>query len=262
MFFIHCDAGKCIDVCMKLSHNFDSGTKTDVLKSYSWFFEFWRSTIPPRIMMSNPHTFFLDIGANVGFSLLGAALAGHRVLAFEPAPVNLRYLNATVCANGFEKLVEVVPAAVGAQSGVVRFAEHPERGDNSAMNAETATWAFPGHLNLIEVQMWSIDDFIKLNPRWAAADCALMKIDVQGFELRVLEGARRFLSAAAAANAAFTVRAEVYAGLEISALGSTGGAMKLMDDLGFEVIQKSNGDGDVLWRPRRAESQTDINKGF
>jgi hypothetical protein len=48
------------------------------------------------------------------------------VLAFEPAPVNLRYLNATVCLNGFEQLVEVVPAAVGAVSGAVRFADPVE----------------------------------------------------------------------------------------------------------------------------------------
>jgi hypothetical protein len=120
------------------------------------------------------------------------------------------------------------------------------------MSAATAGLNIGGETREVEVRMWAIDDFVARNPRWAAADCVLVKVDVQGFELRVLEGARGFLRAAAAANAAFTVRAEVDDRLETSALGAAGGAARLMDELGFEVFERSQ--GDVLWRPRRGAS--------
>ena len=80
-----------------------------------------------------------------------------------------------------------------------------------------------------------------------------MKVDVQVFELRDLEGARGFLRAAAAADAAFTVRAEVDDRLETSTLGAAGGAAKLMDELGFNVLEESLGDD--LWRPRRGANK-------
>jgi FkbM family methyltransferase len=250
-FFTDCADGACTDVCIKPSPSYGD-YKAAIRRDYAWAFAYWRSGGPAAALPASSRAFFLDIGANIGVTLVGAARAGRRVLAFEPAPVNLRYLNATVCLNGFEQLVEVVPAAVGAVSGAVRFAEHPTRGDNSAMSAATAGLNIGGETREVEVRMWAIDDFVARNPRWAAADCVLVKVDVQGFELRVLEGARGFLRAAAAANAAFTVRAEVDDRLETSALGAAGGAARLMDELGFEVFERSQ--GDVLWRPRRAAS--------
>ena len=248
-FFTDCAGDVCTDVCIKPSPSYGD-YKTAIRREYAWAFAYWRAGGPGAAAASSlPRTFFLDVGANIGVTLVGAARAGRRVLAFEPAPVNQRYLNATVCLNGFEQLVEVVPAAVGAKSGVVRFVEHPTRGDNSAMSAATAGLNIGGETREVEVPLWSIDNYVARNPRWAAADCALMKIDVQGFELRVLEGAREFLRTAAAANPAFTVRAEVDARLETSALGAAGGAEKLMGELGFEVLERSG--GDVLWRPRK-----------
>ena len=64
-------------------------------------------------------------------------------------------------------------------------------------------------------------------PLWAA-DCALVKIDVQGFEVRVMEGAQTFLTAATASIKEFLVRAEIDSRLELSSLGVAGGAVRLM----------------------------------
>ena len=251
-FWTDCGADICTSVCINPSPTYGSDVKEAIRRDYSWSWAFWRAGGTAGGLPATPRVFMLDIGANIGVTLLGAARAGRRVLAFEPAPVNLRYLNASVCLNGFEKLVEVVSAAVGAESGTVHFAEHPTRGDNSAMNAATAGMSIAGATREIEVPIWAIDDFVAANPRWAAADCALVKIDVQGFELRVLEGARQFLLDAGAARPDFTVRAEIDARLEMSTLGVAGGAAKFMAELGFESYSGDGGEGnDMLWRPKR-----------
>ena len=154
-FSVDCSAALvCTDVCLPPSI---SPYKDAIRRDYAWTFAFWRSRpMPPRAWM-------LDIGANLGPSLLGTARAGKRVLAFEPAPINLKYLYATLClAEGFTELVEVVPAAVGAHTGTVKFVEHESRGDNSAMTSNTAGLHIAGAMREIEVPLWSIDDYLRL----------------------------------------------------------------------------------------------------
>jgi FkbM family methyltransferase len=248
-FWTDCASGDCSTVCMNPSSSYGPDVIEVIRRDYAWSWAFWRVGGIESDAIHSKRAFMLDIGANIGLTLLGAARSGRRVLAFEPAPINTRYLNASICLSGCEKLVEVVSAAVGAQSGVARFVEHSARGDNSAMNAQTAGLNIGGATQEIEVPMWSIDDYVVANPRWKAEDCALMKVDVQGFELRVFEGARTFLQTAALANKFFTVRAEIDARLELSSLGKSGEAEKFMAGLEFEVFGRDG--NDVIWKPKQ-----------
>lgn len=64
-----------------------------------------------------------DIGAHKGYVTLAIARRvgpDGRVYAFEPSPVNLRYLRRHVAWNGADN-VEIVPAAVGDADGTARF---------------------------------------------------------------------------------------------------------------------------------------------
>src|SRR5436305_3159878 len=64
-----------------------------------------------------------DVGANVGFfSLLAARIAGPAgfVYAFEPAPENVRAIEANTALNGFENIT-VIPKAVAARPGTARL---------------------------------------------------------------------------------------------------------------------------------------------
>ena len=129
---------------------------------------------------------FVDIGANVGaYSALAAELvgpAGH-VYAFEPAPDNaakLRERFATVSH------VSIIEAAVGDVSRTVRL----------YLDAENATQHSLGSHNVgrgggaVKVQQQALDDVNGLHPP------DVIKIDAQGGELRVLQGARRVLASA------------------------------------------------------------------
>ena len=225
--------------------------KANILRDFQWSSSSsWHETVGAA---GNPRVWMLDVGANLGCSLLGAASAGHRVLAFEPATVNVRYLSATICASGLENKVELVQAAVGEREGTATFFSHTTRGDNSAMTASAAGIAFgQSELERSEVPLTSIDGYLARNAdRWNPSDCIYVKIDVQGNELRVLEGARGLLAAAASANPAhFVVRAEQDSSLELAVLGFSGGVLSLMPTLGFERGGGGEG-GDVLWKPTR-----------
>ena len=121
-----------------------------------------------------------DVGANVGFySLLASRLVGPRgrVMAFEPAPANLRYLRRHVALNHSAN-VEVVDAAVSDRERFMRFDEGPNR-------YEGRLAAHGG----IEVRCVSLDEFASTH-----AHPDVIKIDVEGGELDVLRGAAGLLA--------------------------------------------------------------------
>ncbi|MEX2582353.1 MAG: FkbM family methyltransferase [Gemmatimonadota bacterium] len=129
-----------------------------------------------------PGSHVLDVGAHVGYyTLLSARLAGPegRVCAFEPDPRNCAHLRRHLAINRLAN-AEVVQGAVSNEDGVARF----RFGSGSGT----------GHLSddgTIEVETLSLDAFCGL--RGLQPD--FIKIDTEGAEVRVLEGARRTLLA-------------------------------------------------------------------
>lgn len=128
---------------------------------------------------------FVDVGANIGyFTLLAAHQVGTegRVVAVEPSHQNLSFLRHNVQTNGL-KQVEVVEAAAGAsrcsrpffvQSVGVLDGFYSDQGSSHLRRA-------------VDVQQLPLDEIVE-----GAAD--LVKIDVEGAELEVLEGMRRLIS--------------------------------------------------------------------
>lgn len=123
-----------------------------------------------------------DIGANVGyFSLLAGALSGPtgHVYAFEPLPRNVAFLRRHVTLNRMEARITVLEAAVSKQAGEAAF----DLGASTAM----------GHLadsGEIVVRVVCLDDLLEsgeLRPP------DYMKVDVEGAEYAVLQGARKLL---------------------------------------------------------------------
>ena len=124
----------------------------------------------------------LDVGANVGFySLLGAVLAGRegRVIAFEPVGENVAHLRRHLSLNELEDRVEVIEAAVANRPGLRRFTTGEYR----------ATGKLDGGGD-IEIPAVSLDDMMD-EGRLSRVD--FIKIDVEGAELEVLEGAMEML---------------------------------------------------------------------
>lgn len=133
-----------------------------------------------------------DVGANVGYvSLMLARSVGEvgRVFAFEALPQNVERLRRHVALNGLDSRVAVVPRAVAATSGPVRFLLGP----SGAMGkAEGSAGRMGGHRESLEVPGISLDDFVYVegNP-----PPQVIKMDIEGGEVLALRGMRRLLAA-------------------------------------------------------------------
>lgn len=130
-----------------------------------------------------PGAVIYDVGANVGFyTLLAACLTGAhgRVVAFEPLPRNLRFLEQHLALNKVEN-VEVIAAAVSDREGEGTFAELPD----SSMGRLAAA-------GKVRVKTIRLDDFLERG-QFPLPD--LIKIDVEGAEAEVLQGGAKLLSA-------------------------------------------------------------------
>jgi FkbM family methyltransferase len=122
----------------------------------------------------------LDIGANVGYYTLMAARgvgAGGRVIAFEPSPRNFSFLRKHLEINNIRN-AECQQLALSNEVGTARFA--------ADIDPVAQRMTSSGN---ISVKTTTIDEFLA----GANIKVDLIKIDVEGAELKVLQGARNTL---------------------------------------------------------------------
>jgi FkbM family methyltransferase len=129
-------------------------------------------------------TVFYDLGAHVGFfTLLASCLVGDhgQIVAFEPNPENVKYLNKHIEWNQ-RKNVLVIEAAIGDQVSLVGF----DPSLHSSMGSVSRS--YDGRMT---VQMLTLDYLYKHSGIPAPH---IMKIDVEGSECAALNGARKLIS--------------------------------------------------------------------
>jgi FkbM family methyltransferase len=134
---------------------------------------------------------FYDIGANLGFfTLLGAHLVGLQeghVYAFEAAPENAAAIIRNAELNALTN-VTVIAKAVSAHSGRGRL----QVVDDQSWSKLEEYGSHPYTEEVIDVELVAIDDLV------AAGDVrppTVVKIDVEGAELAVLDGMRSTIAA-------------------------------------------------------------------
>jgi FkbM family methyltransferase len=135
-----------------------------------------------------PGSTAIDVGANIGYNTLRAARrAGPqgRVVAVEPTPDNLVVLRRNIAAAGLENVV-VEAFAAGSVAGTRDFFV---RGEKSAVNSLFRESCYAHVTEILRVRVVPLDELVE------AAD--VVKIDVEGAELDVLEGMPRILRARA-----------------------------------------------------------------
>lgn len=136
-----------------------------------------------------PGDVFVDGGANVGLlSLIGATVVGPtgRVLACEPGPGTRVLLEANAALNAFETL-ESHPVALSDRLGTERFVVF-ENGSGLASFAPRGEGG-----TIIEVRVTTLDDLTScLGER-----VALVKLDIEGAEVKALLGASDLITRAA-----------------------------------------------------------------
>jgi FkbM family methyltransferase len=139
----------------------------------------------------------VDVGANIGvFSLLMAHQVGPfgRVFSFEPNPECARLLRKSCVMNWMHERVKVTEAAVGDQADSATLSFHSDRlGDGTVLPAEKQgvfgeSIAFVGGAKQINVPIVRLDDEFEVD-----LPIRFLKIDAEGFEHRILNGASRLI---------------------------------------------------------------------
>lgn len=134
-----------------------------------------------------PGDAFFDVGANIGYHTLGAAATGARVYAFEPV-LRLRHrLDGNLRLNGLERRVVVSELALSDRSGSAAFylARRVDDGSHSLIQGVPAK-----SVECITVRTTRLDDHLRST---GAPSPTLVKIDVEGAEALVLDGATTLL---------------------------------------------------------------------
>ena len=146
------------------------------------FVYFWRCWEPNETWLIRtllrPGDVFIDVGANAGYySLLAARLVGPtgRVLSVEPIPPTAERLKANIALNGFGN-IWVIEAAASDETGeiVLTIPESGQAGMTTVRQVKGSSW---------RVKCDRLDRLLR-----DVGVPRMLKVDVEGAELRALRG--------------------------------------------------------------------------
>ena len=181
-----------------------------------------------------PGDAFLDIGANVGwFTILAADAVGPegKIFAFEPRTLTFNLLKQSVVDNALDDRVVLFHSALGKSEGTLRLVWTP-----NTINPGGARLERPGEdIGNNDYESVPVRPLDSLD---IDRDVSIMKMDVEGAEPLVLQGAERFLE-----RCRPTILSEVLSG----GLRHVGGMepdeyMAYLRRLGYRVFELDDGE--------------------
>lgn len=165
------------------------------LKGYNWslftsdetYFSGLYDSITLNTLKNNikPGDIVYDLGANEGYlSIISSIYAGSNgiVYAFEPMPKNFEKLTTHVKSNNI-KNIKVFDLAVSDSNGEIEFSDTDDLAGNTLISNSPK---FSISDKRIKVQTITLDEFCEKNSEPLPN---LIKIDVEGAEFKVLQGA-------------------------------------------------------------------------
>lgn len=132
--------------------------------------------------LTSPDDLFVDVGANAGsYTILACKARGAKGLCFEPVPSIFKVLEENLHVNELAGRVEAFNLGISDKDGQLRFTSTASCENHVVSEDEN-----PPHP--IEVEVKSLDSILN-NGRCPS----ILKIDVEGYEARVIDGAERLL---------------------------------------------------------------------
>jgi len=147
------------------------------------------SEIATVLALAKPGSTTIDVGANVGMYTVALATrigSAGKVLAFEPVPQTSHRLRENIALNSLDN-VEVFEAAAGECPGLADL----QLADDSAYASMTGVKQGRAIGKRLSVRVTPLDEVWNDRQRPVVSFC---KIDVEGAELSVLEGAKEMLA--------------------------------------------------------------------
>lgn len=138
---------------------------------------------------------YYDVGANVGMTTIAQAIffrrcgRSNRTIAFEPGPIHYA-LSQSIALNGLDGAVTLHKAAASDTVGEVTFHVTPDQSPASSMLSAAVGREGVVSTNAVRVLSVKLDDIIATQD----APHALIKIDAEGADFRVISGLSKALS--------------------------------------------------------------------
>lgn len=160
----------------------------------------------------------LDCGANIGnHSVFFSGVLGLDVFAFEPVPENASLLQQAIDLNRLGQRIQVVQSALGNAPGSVSI--------GLATVSNPGAYSIGEPDNAIEVPLVTLDSFCEtkqLSPK----NVALMKVDVEGYEGALLDGAHSLLSST-----------EAVLSIELTGIKQFDEIYGVLDEFGYAALE-------------------------
>lgn len=181
----------------------------------------WIDSPVQRVFLDliGPGSRVVDLGCHLGTFALGAAGIGAEVIAADANEMHVRLIRAAAERNGFTAF-EAVNCVMGATSEPVSFVVAGPWG--------RVIWPGETHHRAVTLPSLTLDELLETRG-WDSVD--VMKMDVEGSEIAVLQGATRLLESGCRPAIVFECNGP---GLHFS--GSTvNGLRQALADLGYEL---------------------------
>ena len=151
--------------------------------------------IAKELDVQNDQGWFFDVGANVGLYTweVQEVCPLRKILTFEPDPENIKLLEKTLSEVNLKNL-EICKSALSNQNGVVSFFQDTLTSATGCVEGKDKPWIeqyLNSSANEIRVKTKTLDS-VALEDKTPS----LMKIDVEGHEVEVLEGSSNTLTKA------------------------------------------------------------------
>lgn len=153
------------------------------------------TNIAKELDNQNDQGWFFDVGANVGLYTweVRKVCPNRNILAFEPDPENIKLLEKTLRGANLQN-VEICKCALSNQLAEVSFFQDNLTSATGCVAGKDKPWIeqyLNGSANEIRVKTETLDSIVRKD-----RTPILIKIDVEGHEIEVLQGARNTLSEA------------------------------------------------------------------
>jgi FkbM family methyltransferase len=125
---------------------------------------------------------FVDVGANIGvYTLLASKVKGCRSISMEPVPATYKHFLDNIAVNQISHKVTALNIGVGEKKDELRFTKNL----NSSLNHVQVDGE--DSANTISIPVDSLDNLL------AGENPFMLKVDVEGFETMVINGAKKVL---------------------------------------------------------------------
>lgn len=159
------------------------------LISWAWYFRYEEKWLLNMTSFMKPGDVIFDIGANIGTTSLYISknTPCSKIYSFEPDEINYNKFKYHIGLNKVEN-IHLAKIGIGDEPGIKRLFRVSE--NNPGMNKIIDEGLTDSASEFSEIEIQRLDDFVR---DFGIEKVNFVKIDVEGYELKVLNGAKETL---------------------------------------------------------------------